>query len=126
MYYIEINGKSVFTERFIMSLKNKIYKHEIPIVKGIYSVNSYLCFPQILPCSVSYLFFLYWWPSLSLYTVFDAISFNMDEVLSISPSANMFVSRDFNIHHQDWLIYSGGTDRPSKLFYDFSNNIIFL
>ena len=35
-------------------------------------------------------------------------------------SANVFVFRDFNVHHKDWLTYSGGTDRPGKLCYNFS------
>ena len=26
----------------------------------------------------------------------------------------------FNIHHKDWLTYSGGTDRPGELCYNFS------
>ena len=41
-------------------------------------------------------------------------------VLSINPSANGFVFGDFNIHHKDWLTYSGGTDRPGELCYNFS------
>ena len=53
--------------------------------------------------------------SLSLCRVFDSISSNIDEFLSINPSANVFVFGDFNIHHYDWLAYSGGTDRPSEL-----------
>ena len=52
--------------------------------------------------------------------VFDSISCNIDEVLSINPSANVFVFGDFNIHHKDWLTYSGGTDRSGKLCYNFS------
>ena len=43
-----------------------------------------------------------------------------DEVLSINPSANVFVFGDFNVHHKDWLTYSGGTDRPGELCYNFS------
>ena len=37
----------------------------------------------------------------------------------------MFVFGDFNIHHKDWLTYSGGTDRPGELCYNFSisNNL---
>ena len=78
------------------------------------SVDSYLCFGLVLLYSVSYFFFLYRSPSLSLCTVFDSISSNIGEVLSINPSANVFVFGDFNIHHKDWLIYSGGTDRPGE------------
>ena len=53
-------------------------------------------------------------------TVFDSISSNIDEVLSINPSVNVFVFGDFNVHHKDWLTYSGGTDRPGELCYNFS------
>ena len=52
--------------------------------------------------------------------VFYSISSNIDQVLSINPSANVFVFGDFNVHHKDWLIYSGGTDRPGELSYNFS------
>ena len=38
----------------------------------------------------------------------------------INPSANVFVFGDFNVHHKDWLTYSGGTDRPGELCYNFS------
>ena len=55
-----------------------------------------------------------------LCTVFYSISSNVDEVLSIDPLANVFVFGDFNIHHKDWLTYSGGTDRPGELCYNFS------
>ena len=70
--------------------------------------------------SLSIIFFLYWPSFLSLYTVFDSVSSNIDEVLSINPSANVFVSWDFNVHHMDWLTYSGRTDRPGELCYNFS------
>ena len=52
--------------------------------------------------------------------VFDSISSNIDEVLLINSSANVFVFGDFNVHHKDWLTYSGGTDRPGELCYNFS------
>ena len=38
--------------------------------------------------------------------VFYSISSNIDDVLSINPSANVFVFGDFNLHHKDWLTYS--------------------
>ena len=38
----------------------------------------------------------------------------------VNPSANMFVFEEFNVHHKDWLTYSGETDRPGKLCYNFS------
>ena len=82
--------------------------------------NSALCFRLALLLSVSYFFFLYWSLSLPLCTVFDAISSNIDEVLLINPSANVFVFGEFNVHHKDWLTYSGGTDRPGELCSNFS------
>ena len=84
------------------------------------SADSYLCFRLALLHSVSYFFFLYRSPSSSLCTAFDSISSNIDKVLSINPSANVFVFGDFNVHHKDWLTYSGGTDRPGELCYNFS------
>ena len=51
--------------------------------------------------------------------VFDVISSTIDEVISINPSTNVFVSRDVNAwHYKDWLIYSDGTDRPGELCYN--------
>ena len=84
------------------------------------SADSYLCFRLALLHSVSYFFFLYRSPSSALCMVFDSISSNIDEVLSINPSANAFVFGDFNVHHKDWLTYSSGTDRPGELCYNFS------
>ena len=70
--------------------------------------------------SVSYVFFVYRSPCSSLGTVFNSVSPNIDDVLSINTSANMFVFGDFNVHHKDWLTYSGGTDRSGKLCCNFS------
>ena len=88
------------------------------------SADSYLCFQLALLLSVSYFIFLYQSPSSSLCTVIDSISSNIDEVISINPSVNVFPFGDFNIH-KDWLTYSGGTDTPSELCYNFSisNNL---
>ena len=56
---------------------------------------------------------------------FNPVSSNIDEVLSINLSANVFVFGDFNIHLTHWLAYSGGTDRPGEHCYDFciSNDV---
>ena len=51
--------------------------------------------------------------------VFHSTSSNIDEVLSINLSA-VFVFGDFTVHHEDWLTYSGGTDQPGELCYNFS------
>ena len=69
---------------------------------------------------MSLFFFLYLSPSLLICTFFDFISSNIDEVLSIYPSANVFVFGDFEIHYKHWLTYSDGTDRPGELCYNFS------
>ena len=63
------------------------------------SADSYLCFQLALLHSVSYFFSLNPSPSSALCTVFDSISPNIDEVLSINPSATAFVFGDFNVHH---------------------------
>ena len=47
--------------------------------------------------------------------IFDAISSDIDEILSINPFANVFVFGDFNVHHKDLLTCSAGTDRPGEL-----------
>ena len=96
-------------------------KERLPFVQDVSlenSVDSNLCFQLALLHSVPYFLFLYRSPSLSVRMVFDSISSNIDEVLSISPSA-VFVFGDFNIHHKDWLTYSGGTDRPGEFWYNF-------
>ena len=51
--------------------------------------------------------------------VFDFTSSNIDEVLSINLSA-VFAFGDFTIHHNDWFTYSGGTEQPGELCYNFS------
>ena len=65
--------------------------------------DSYLCFQLALLYSVSYFFFLFLYRShpSSLRTVFDSILSNIEEILSISPSANVFVFGDFNVNHKD-------------------------
>ena len=68
---------------------------------------------------------LHLFPSSSFCMVFDSVSSNIDEILSINPSANVFVFEDFNIHYKDWLTYSSRTDRSGELCYNFfiSNNL---
>ena len=74
------------------------------------SADSYLCFQLAILHSVSYFFFIYRSPSLSFCTVFCSVLSNIDEVLSINPSGNVFGFGDFNVHQKDWLTYFGGTD----------------
>ena len=74
--------------------------------------------------SVSYLFFSIDY-FLLLVEGFDGISCNIDEVLSSNPLAKVFVFGDFNVCLKNWLTYSEGSGRPSKLCYNFSfsNNL---
>ena len=51
---------------------------------------------------------------------FCSISSNVDEILSVHPSANVFVFEEFNVYYKDWLTYSGGTDRPGEFYHNFS------
>ena len=98
-------------------------KEGLPLARDLSlenSAGSYLCFRLALLHSVFYFFFLYQSPSSALCTVFDSISSKIDEVLSINPSANVFVFEDFNVHHKNWLTYSGRTDQPGELCYNFS------
>ena len=98
-------------------------KERLPFARDLSlesSADSCLCFRLALLHSVSYFFFLYRSPSSALCTVFDSILSNIDEVLLINPSANVFVFGDFNVHHKDWLTYSGGTDQPDEFCYNFS------
>ena len=80
----------------------------------------FLCFQVALLHSVPSFFFLNQSPFSSLYTVFNSISSNIDEVLSINPSANVFAFGDAIVYHnKDWLTYSVGTDGPGELCYIF-------
>ena len=83
------------------------------------SVDSYLYLRLPLLHSVSYFFFHYRSLSSSLSTVFDSSLSSIDEVLSINPVVNVFVFGFFDVHHKDWLTYSGGTNRPCELRYNF-------
>ena len=104
-------------------------KEDLPFAQDLSlenSADSYLCFRLALLHSVSYFFFNYRSLSSSLCTVFYSISSNIDEVLSFNPSADVFLFGDFNVHHKGWVTYSGGTDKPGELCYNFSisNNLI--
>ena len=78
------------------------------------------CFHLGLLHSVLYFFFLYQSLSFSLCTVFDVISPNIEDVLSINLSSNVFFFGDWNVHSKDWLTYFSGTGRSSELGHNFS------
>ena len=83
-------------------------------------VDSKSCFRLALLHPVPYFFFLYQSPYLSLSTVFDSISSNIDDVLSINPSANVFAFENFNVYHKDWLTYSCRPNSSGELCHNFS------
>ena len=59
--------------------------------------------------------------SLSISLLFPlsiAFSILMHDFLLINPSVNVFVFRDFNVYHEDWLTYSGATGNPAELYYN--------
>ena len=103
---IYLHGLAVYVKQGLLFARNLSLEN---------SVDFYSRFRLALLHSVSFFFLLYRSPSLSLCTVYDSFSSNIDEILSINPSANVFVFGDFPIHHKEWLTYSGGTDRPVKL-----------
>ena len=59
-------------------------------------------------------------------TVFDTVSSNIDEVLSINPSTNVFIFGDFNVHHKDWLTYSGRADRPIVIIFFVTTLLVWI
>ena len=87
-------GKTSFCTRLI-SRKLCRFRFLLVFSAGFTSLSVLLLFPELI------MFFL------SLCMVFDSILSNIDEVLSINPSANVFLFGDFHPHHQDWLTYSG-------------------
>ena len=93
-----------------------LFARDLPIEN---SVDSYLCFRLALLHSVSYFFLLYLSPSQSLCTIFDSVSWNIDDVFSINPSLDVLAFGNFNVHHKDWVTHSGGTDRPGELCHNF-------
>ena len=93
-------------------------KEGLPFIPSLSLENCadfYLYLQLALLHAVPYSFFIYRSPSSPLCTVFDSISSNIGKVLWINWSANFFVFGDFNVHHKDWLTYSGGTDRSGEL-----------
>ena len=78
-------------------ISRKLYRFLLMFSTSFTSLSALLLFP------LSITFFVFC-------TVFHSIISNIDEVLSINTSANAFAIGDVNVHHKDWLTYSGGTD----------------
>ena len=105
-------------------------RHYLPLILSLYvkeglpftwdwslknSADSYSCFWVALLLSVSHFFFLYWSPSLSL-RIPRFILFHL-EVLSTNPSAVFLFGGFMSVIRTG---YSGGTDKPGELCYNFS------
>lgn len=84
------------------------------------SDQPFMCFRVSLLNSISYLFFLYRSPSSQSCSVINAVSDCIDRALISQPSANIFVFGDFNVHHSDWLSFSGPTRPAGVEAYNFS------
>ena len=82
-------------------VSRKLCRFLLMFSTGFASLSALLIFPL----SITFLIFV---------RGFHSISSNIDGVLLINPSANVFVFGDF-VHHKNWLTYSGGTDRYGEL-----------
>ena len=119
--YLPLIKKDAFTYTHSFGVdmnKGLLFPQDLPLEN---SVDSYLCFWLALLHWVSYFSFLCGLPSYCLSMVFDGILCNMDIVLSINPSSNVSVFRDFNIRHKDSLTYDDGTNRTGELCHNFSS-----
>ena len=90
------DGKTYFC---VVHFSGKLCRFWCKILTACTEFTVFLLFPLCSPLS----------PSLFLWTEFNVLW--IDKVFSINPSANVFFFGDFNVHHKDWLTYSGGTDR---------------
>ena len=72
------------------------------------SADSYLCYLYFTQCLASFSSIDPLFSALCM--VLDSISYNIDDTVLINSSANVSVFGDYNVHHKDWLTYSGGTD----------------
>ena len=120
--------------RFLPLIENDsiTYRHDLAVhVKPVLPStrdpsleNPDYSFRLALLHSVTYLSFHYQLPSCSLWTVFGAVS---SIVLFVSCLfRNIIILLDLLVHHKDWLTYSDGTDRPSKLWHNFHIPIFYI
>ena len=96
-------------------ISRKLYRFLFMFSIGFTLLNVLLLFPLLST------FFVFMHGLLFIFLLFIQFIWttsNIDEVLSINPS-NVSVFGDFNAHHKDWPTYSGGTNSPSELCYNF-------
>ena len=80
--------------------------------------DSYICFWLAYFHSVCYVFFIY--PTHSLLFVITSFSSNIDQVHCWCTFLSIL-----DVHHKDWLTYSGGTNTPCELCYNFYTQMTF-
>ena len=93
--YLRIHGLGLYMKEGLP------FARDLSLGNSADSYCGFLCFRLALLHSASYFFFLHQSHSSSLCMVFDSISSNIDEVLSINSFANVFFFGDFNVHHKD-------------------------
>ena len=89
--YLPLNKKDTITHKDGLA----VYVKEGHPFMWVFSVenseNAYKRFYLGLHHSVTHFFFFHWWPSFPLCTVFDAISSNIDEVLSLCRPVCLYI-----------------------------------
>ena len=86
--------------------------------------DSHLRFPHGFTSLSVLLLFFYWSHSLSSCMIFDAISSSMWR-FSQSTHLIMYLSLEtlINVHHKDWVTYSGVTDTPGELYISLLSSV---
>ena len=108
-----------YPKRFLYAWSCRLCERRISFCMGLISgklSGFLLMFLTRLTLLSVLLFFLYRSPSSLLCTIFYSISSNIDKLLFINPSANVFVLEALMII-KGWLIYSGANDRPGEVCY---------
>ena len=97
--HIVCEGRTSFCMELVT---RKLSRYLAMLSTGFTSLSVLLLFPLL----INFFIFMH---------RFWFISFNIDEVPSISPYTTAFVFGELIIHHKDRLTYSGGTDGPGEL-----------
>ena len=97
MYGLAVYVKEVVPFAWHFSLENSL--NSCLFLIGSTALSVVLLFPLLI----------------TFFTCFYSISSNIDEVLLVNPTVNMFALRDFYVYHTDLLTYSGGSDRSGEL-----------
>ena len=127
---IDSDNFSVRVHNPLIQKDSATHKHNIPVWKIIWEKEFLLhgTFSRKLCGFLHVFYWLYFNQCLTSFSSIDDLRLSArflilfyltDEVLSINPIANVFVFRDFSVHHKDWLTYSGGTDRTGEVCYNF-------